>query len=85
MFEDNGDKVNSADAEADEAGDFDEAEPGEDEDDEEGAGDFGEGDPGGDDDEAEEAGDFDEADPAEEEELPPPATYVTCYLIKAEG
>ena len=40
-----------------------------------GAGDGEEGEDGGDEDEDEEAGD----------ELPPPATYLVCYMIKADG
>ena len=50
----------------------------------EGGGDGEEGEGGGDDDEDEEAGDGEEAEEAGDE-LPPPATYLIAYTIKADG
>ena len=49
------------------------------------AGDPDEGDEAGDPDEGDEAGDSDEADAWEEDDMPPPATYLITYDIGADG
>lgn len=54
------------------------------EEDDGGGGDDGEDDDAGDGEEGEDGGDEDEDEEAGDE-LPPPATYLVCYMIKADG
>ena len=61
--------------ENDGGGDGEEDDGGGDDDEDDGADDGEEDEAGGDEDEGEEAGD----------ELPPPATYLVCYMIKGDG
>lgn len=61
-----------------------EAETASDEEEDDDGGDGGEDEDGGDGEEGEDGGDEDEDEEAGDE-LPPPATYLVCYMIKADG